>query len=234
VSVYADLDRRGLDESAPLHDPPPAEVEEITGETYGPLKVACEQAAEGAMPGRVLQVRPGLLVGPHDPTGRYPYWARRVAEGGPVLVPRTGQALQVLDARDLGAWVVANAEATTVGTVNLVGPPGAVGWSEAVQALVDAADGDAHLVEVDPADLIARGVRPWVDLPLWLGPEAGDGMMRVDDTLARSLGLTTRPIADTAADTLAWAAEAPAAAPGEDRPGLGREREAELLAELMG
>jgi 2'-hydroxyisoflavone reductase len=233
VSVYADLASRGIDEGSALHDPPAPEVETVDADTYGPLKVACERAAEDALPGRVLLIRPGLLVGPHDPTGRFPHWVRRLDEAGPVLVPRTDQSLQVLDARDLGDWVVTAAEAGHVGPVNLVGPPGDLTWSGALRTLAEVADGGAELVEADPSWLLDREVRPWADLPLWLGPGEDDGVMHVDDSLARSLGLRTRPFRETAEDTLAWARATPDAG-GDDRPGLDRGRETALLDELAG
>jgi 2'-hydroxyisoflavone reductase len=236
VSVYADLEAEGIDESAPLATPPAPDVEEITGETYGPLKVACEQVVERTLPGRTLLVRPGLLVGPHDPTGRFTHWARRIDEGGPVLVPRTEQLLQVLDARDLGRWVVRAAADDHIGSVNLVGPPGALTWHGALEELVELADGDAELVPVDPSALVERDVQPWRDVPLWLGPDADDGMMRVQDRLARSLGLETRSFAETAADTLAWLRASGPVEPagGGAVPGLDRDRERELLDELAG
>lgn len=231
VSVYAHLERPGVEESSALHEPPPPDVEQVEPATYGPLKVACERAVEARLPGRVLQVRPGLLVGPHDPTGRFPYWVRRIDEGGRVLVPATDQALQLLDARDLGSWVAAAAGSGHVGAVNLVGPPGGLAWDEALGTVAEIAGGDAELVPVDPAWLGEHGVEPGKDLPLWPGPERGDGMMHVDDALARSLGLTRRRFAATASDTLAWVRRSPAAAGGAE-PGLARAREAELLAAL--
>ena len=87
ISVYADTSKPGIDEQAPVGTLDDPTTEEVTGESYGPLKALCEQAAEAAMPGRVLNIRPGLIVGPHDPTDRFTYWVRRVAEGGEVLAP---------------------------------------------------------------------------------------------------------------------------------------------------
>src|SRR6478672_8232941 len=122
-SVYGDVGEPGLDESAPVAvlDDPATEV--VDGETYGGLKALCEEAAEAAMPGRVLNVRPGLIVGPHDPSDRFTYWPRRLARGGEVLAPGSAEGLvQVIDARDLAEWAVRMVEGGKTGVYNATGP----------------------------------------------------------------------------------------------------------------
>ncbi len=115
ISVYADFHTPAMDESAPVGTLADETVEEVTGETYGPLKALCEQAAERALPGRVLNIRPGLIVGPHDPTDRFTYWPVRVARGGEVLAPgRPHVPVQVIDGRDLAEWTVRMVEARQV------------------------------------------------------------------------------------------------------------------------
>ncbi|HYE14573.1 MAG TPA: NAD-dependent epimerase/dehydratase family protein, partial [Pyrinomonadaceae bacterium] len=122
ISVYGDFSRP-VDEDSPTATMPDETVEEITGETYGPLKALSERAAERSMPGRTLVIRPGLIVGPHDPTVRFSYWTARVARGGEVLAPgRPGKQVQFIDARDLSDWIVRVAEERRTGVFNATGP----------------------------------------------------------------------------------------------------------------
>src|SRR5206468_6524635 len=122
-SVYAGFKELGIDENAPVGVLADPTVEEVTGESYGPLKALCEQAAEQAMPGRVLNIRPGLIVGPHDPSDRFTYWPVRVARGGEVLAPnRSGYLVQIIDVRDLAEWTVRMVEARCTGVYNATGP----------------------------------------------------------------------------------------------------------------
>src|SRR4028119_2505797 len=123
ISVYEDFVRTGIDEDAPVLEPPDPEPEEMSWELYGGLKVVCERAVEAAMPGRALVVRPGMSVGPHDYTDRFPYWRRRVAEGGDVLAPGDpAQQVQLIDARDRAGWMVRMAEEGRTGVFNATGP----------------------------------------------------------------------------------------------------------------
>jgi 2'-hydroxyisoflavone reductase len=229
LSVYADDRTPGQDESAPLLRLEDPTVEEVTGESYGGLKVLCEQAVDEAFPGRALIVRCGLIVGPEDYSDRMPYWVRRVAEGGEVLAPGPRDyPVQVIDARDLGAWMVSCAEAGTVGTYNATGPV----VPHTLEALFDtcraASGSDARFTWVSPEFVAEQGVEGWTDLPLWLPlPEFG-GVMTSDVRRAAAAGLRQRSLEETVRDTLAWDRERP-----HDEPmkaGLTREREAELLA----
>ena len=123
ISVYHDLAQVGMQEDAPVATLADPAVEEVTGETYGALKALCEQAAEAVMPGRVLVVRPGLIVGPYDPTDRFTYWPHRVAAGGEVLAPgRPEQRVQYIDARDLAGWTLSLVERAQVGVYHATGP----------------------------------------------------------------------------------------------------------------
>jgi 2'-hydroxyisoflavone reductase len=228
-SVYADHSRPGANEDAALAElPPGAPTDEITGESYGPLKVLCERAARTAFGERALILRPGLIVGPYDPTGRFTYWPVRIAAGGDVLAPAPpGQPVQVVDARDLAAFALDLLERDAGGTFDVVSPGGMLTLGGVLDACLAAAGGDARLVWVDEAFLLERGVEPWTELPLWTpGPDMA-GFQRSDVSRALAAGLAIRPIAETVADTLRWAQ---AAAPG---PGasMTREREAALLRE---
>lgn len=217
ISVYAEGVPAGADESAPLQTLADPATETVTGETYGGLKALCEAALAEALPGRGLVARPGLLVGPHDPTGRFTWWVRRIARGGDVLAPADPAApVQFIDARDAAAWLLRQAEAGSTGTFNLVGPTAPLTMGEWLDTARRTLNPAAHLHWVDEAFLLAQGVAPWSDLPLWL--TAADAAMHAAG-IARALatGLRTRPLEATLADTLAWAR-----ASGEtDREGTG-------------
>lgn len=228
ISVYRELDRPGMDESAPLGTLADPAVEEVTGETYGPLKALCEQAAEAAMPGRVLAARPGLIVGPHDPTDRFTYWPARIAQGGEVLAPgKPGAPVQFIDARDLAAWTVGMVESGATGIYNSTGPDYSLGMGPFLEACTAVAGSDARLTWVSEEYLLGAGVAPWSELPLWVPEKDSAGFSTVDCGRAIAAGLTFRSLAETIRDTLAWdAARAHDAPPGA---GISREREAELL-----
>lgn len=235
ISVYRDLDQAPVDESSPVGVLVDPRVEEITGESYGPLKALCEQAAEAAMPGRVLNVRPGLIVGPYDPTDRFTYWPWRVAQGGDVLAPgRPQRRVELIDARDLAGWILRMVEARRTGVFNATGPAHELTMGDLLQTCRQASGGDAAFAWVDEAYLLASGVAPWSELPLWL-PEADNGVMAVDCRRAMAAGLAFRPLAETVQDTLMWLRSDKAPTDGDLskialRAGMARAREAELLA----
>ena len=236
ISVYAAFDAAGTEESAALQALADPTVETVTGETYGGLKALCEQAAQEAFGSRCLIARPGLLVGPHDPTGRYTWWVQRLMRALPgeaVLAPGNPLApVQCIDARDAAAWLLLQAERGTAGTFNLTGPamPTTMGaWLDTARQQLAPT---VRLTWVDEDFLLAQGVAPWTDLPLWL-PGAQANLHRTHIARALASGLQCRPQAQTAADTAAWiAAGAPAPSDGVARPavGLSAERETALLA----
>lgn len=231
LSALGDMKTPGQDESGPVATMEDATVEEVTGETYGPLKALCEAAVEEEMPGRALVVRPGLIVGPYDPTDRFTYWPRRVAHGGEVLAPGRPDALvQFIDARDLAAWTLDMVERRAAGVYNATGVGRPYTMGELFDTCFQVSASGAQLTWVDEAFLAERRVQGWSDMPLWI-PEAEGmgGFSTVDCCKAIAAGLRFRPVADTVRDTLAWDRTLPA-----DRPlraGITREREAELLAE---
>lgn len=230
-SVYADLSP-GVDGDRPVHEPL---AEGSVTEHYGPLKVGCERAAEAAMPGRVLHQRAGLIVGPYDPGERLTYWARRIAAGGDVLAPAPAdQPVQFIDARDLAAWTIEAAERRLTGVVNAVGPRGALTLGSLLDRCRAVTGSGATLTWVDGAFLEGESVEPWTDLPLWLPEHLGvGGMLDADDTRARELGLTARPVDDTIRDTLADAGDRPPPrdfGTGLTPGGLDPDRETALLA----
>ncbi len=223
ISAYAGFAPDKLyDETAPL----------ASGhEGYGAQKARAEEALLAARPGRAAIVRPGLIVGPHDPTGRFTYWPRRVARGGEVLAPgRPERPVQFIDARDLAAWCVALAEARTAGTFNAVGPR--LPMHVLLDACRDVAGSDARFTWMSDEALLALAVAPWTGLPLWL-PEsdpAFGGMLLADLSRARAAGLRTRDAHATIADTLAWTPDADDLAAARPVATLNAEREAEILA----
>jgi 2'-hydroxyisoflavone reductase len=231
LSVYGDFRVQGLCEEAAVGTLDDETIEAVTGGsggTYGPLKALCEQAAEAAMPGRVLSVRPGLIVGPHDPTDRFTYWPVRVARGGQVLAPPTPQALvQFIDARDLAAWVMRMAEHNKTGVYNATGPADPLTFASFLAACNRTAGNKATFIWTSPEFLAAQQVTPWRDLPLWV-PEETRGLLQVDMTKATAEGLAFRPLAETRQATLTWAQQRPD--PYEWQAGLSPEREAGLLA----
>jgi 2'-hydroxyisoflavone reductase len=223
ISVYADF-TIGPGEGSPLKQPLPAGEEESEGHRYGALKVLCEQEAEAAMPGRVLQVRPGLLIGPHDPTERFAWWVRRVAAGGRILAPGpAAHPLQLLDARDLADWVLAAVERRATGPFNVTSPPGRLTLGGMLATCRAVAGSRARFTWVSEDFLAAHEPAASGELPLWQ-PASNHGFFLVDTGRAAAAGLEPRPLAESVRDVLAEVA----AVPGAPRR-LGREREAELL-----
>ena len=227
LSVYPDDAPPGCNEETPTYQPPFPDTEEITAESYGPLKVACELEALGAFPGRCLVIRPGYIVGPHDPTDRFTYWVRRAAAGGRMLAPGPqDHALQVVDVRDLGAFTLDHVEAGTADVFGVVGPREPLTWGEAMPALVKAADAGTELAWVDAPFLRERINDEEGELPLW--DIDYPGLHSFDASKAVAAGLHHRPLAETIADTLAWDRGR-----GALKVGLTPERERELLQRWM-
>ena len=220
-SVYDRLQAGdGITEDSPRL-PPERGTEEITGETYGPLKVACEDDVLSRYGEAATIVRPGVVAGPHDPTDRFTYWVRRAARGGRVALPgRPDQPVQVVDSGDLARLVRSLLEADQAGTYNAVGPPQPVTLASMVEACAASAGTQVEVVPVDPS-AVAPG------FPLVLPDETWDGMFRRSRTRAEAAGLTSTPLEKTAADVLAWdreRGEPPLAVE------LAPEREEELLS----
>jgi len=233
INVYDDTSTPGgTPATLPLHKPEPRDVDPSEEGAYGRMKVACEELVSDAIESCTI-VRPGLIVGPGDPTGRFTYWPARLRDGGEVLAPgNPGDVVQVIDVRDLAAWIVSAAETRRAGIVDGVGPAQPLGDLLAGVALGVAsgvASGrgrhlDATFTWVDQEFLTTREVVPWAgegSVPLWLPRPEYDGM------LAHVSQIPTRPIAQTAADLVDWLAV------GDDVPvtGLTRDAESALLAQ---
>ncbi len=220
ISVYASF-AEVVDEGSPPAEASSPGSEDVSAD-YGALKALCEREVDAVFPGRSTAVRAGLIVGPHDPTGRFTYWPHRVRRGGDMVVPGPAwRPVQFVDVRDLAAWMVRAAEEGLAGPFNATGPA-------TMGAVIDAAGrvsgSAARAVEVDDAFLTGQGVGEWMELPLWIDP-SNDGwrhFMEVDASRATEAGLTFRALEDTVAATLADAELV-------DGVGLRPERERELL-----
>jgi 2'-hydroxyisoflavone reductase len=230
ISVYADFKTPGQDETAPLGVLQDPDTEEITGETYGPLKVECERAVEALFPGRALIIRPGFIVGPYDPTDRFTYWPRRVAAGGDVLAPGSAdQPMQVIDARDLADWTLAMLEAGATGAYNATGPDYGLTLGAMLETCRVAGGSDARLHWVSDGFLQDNEAASTRLLPFYV-PASSEmpGLMTASVAKALAEGLTFRPLAETIQDTLAWDRTRPADVPL--KVGMSSEQEQELLA----
>lgn len=226
ISVYLDATRPHLTEEARLATLRDPRTETIDDDTYGGLKALCEDAVRALGTRRTLIVRPGLVVGPHDPTDRFTYWVRRLSDDGPVLVPdAAAQPLQWIDARDLATFVVGALEDGVAGTYNTVVPPDTHTFGDLLNACTGVAGTDPERVVVPAPFLQERGVRPFADLPLWL-PGEDVNAFRVSADRATAAGLVTQPLTDSVADVLIWDA---ARRPGELKVGLPHRRELELI-----
>ena len=232
ISVYSDNSKPGADETAAVGTLKDPAVEKVDGETYGPLKALCEQAVEKAMPGKATIVRPGLIVGPDDPTDRFTYWPVRVAKGGEVLAPGTPQdPTQFIDARDLGLFIVQLLESRRTGVFNATGPKEPMPIGELLASCKRVSGSDASFTWVPASFLEAQQVSPWADMPVWVPPiDDMAGFARVSIARATAAGLTFRPVDDTVRDTLAWWKTLPEERRAKMRAGLGAEREREVLA----
>ena len=214
VSAYADPGATGLREDAELAE---------AGPGYGAQKAESERVLTRAWSGTVLRLRPGVLAGPHDRSGRLAYWVRRVAAGGEVLVPGPpDRRVQILDARDLAGWLVAMAEARAEGVFNCVGPKEPLTMTELLETCRGTTGADVRFAWVEPEALRELGVEP-DEFPLWPLP----GLHELDGRKAFDRGLAPRPLAETIADVLEW--ETANSGVSTTR-GPTPEREAQLLA----
>jgi 2'-hydroxyisoflavone reductase len=225
ISVYADFSSP-VDEESPVTALGHLPADTVTDESYGPLKALCEDAIRGVFDERALVVRPGLIGGPHDPTGRFTYWPHRIARGGEVLAPAPPEdPVQFIDVRDLAEWTVDLCERRVGGTFNATNE--GVAWGVLLDTCRTVTASDAEVTWVSDSFLGAQGVREWTELPLWLtGPE-NEYAERVDVRRAVAAGLRFRALADTVLGALELAETTDAA-------GLAPEREAALLAAWHG
>lgn len=234
ISVYDGLGARAgtFAEDAPvlaIADDVAAKITRIRDSFahYGAMKARCERAAAAAMPGRVANIRPGLIVGPGDNSDRFTWWPVRIDRGGEVMAPGDPEAkVQFVDVRDLAAWMLHCLEQRIVGVFNANGFAGDVSMRDVLVGSKCATSTPVTLTWVDEAFLLEHEVGPWMQMPLWVPADAHG---HTTNERAIGAGLTFRPIADTIRDTLQWAKAERGDAPFR-RTGVPAEREAELLA----
>ncbi|MCP2032814.1 nucleoside-diphosphate-sugar epimerase [Okibacterium sp. HSC-33S16] len=231
-SVYEFPTAPGSDESATVVDSSP---DDPTFDDYARAKAGAERAVTDVFGDRALIARPGLILGPHENIGRLPWWLLRAATGGRMLAPGTPDTgIQYIDARDLAAWALSAAEAKVSGAVNAISTPSAATLEELLTACIQATGSDASLEWVPAQKILAAGIEPWSQLPIWLPPgEVYDTLFNIDVSQAIATGCSIRPIEETVRDTWAWLESIGGAAPQRpDRPpvGLDPQLEAQLLA----
>lgn len=243
LSAYASYNEINFNEDAPLaaltgEQKERLEALDLTGEItafkledmYGALKAECEQAVEAVMPGRVVNVRSGLIVGPYDTTDRFTYWVMRTANGGEVVAPGSpDRFVQLIDARDMSEWIIRMIERGGAGTFNVTGKPLELTMRRMLTKIKDAAESDATFFWAHEKQLAAENIQPWSEMPLYL-PESDEdsrGFLSANIDRALDQGLTFRPLDETIKATLEWAKT------HRDlstlKAGISREREAELL-----
>jgi 2'-hydroxyisoflavone reductase len=229
VSAYSPSVPPNYDESAPLAEVGDPDATEVTGENYGGLKVACEQASTERFGPDTTIIRPTYVIGPYDRTYRFTWWVDRIAKGGTVLAPGSpDDPIQLIDARDQATWIVSLLERSITGTFHAVSPAPPFGFGQMLDAIAaEVAPAGTQLVWADSSFLIEQGV-DGAALPLWAEGE-GDAanMSMANPAAAFATGLEPRPLRQTVADIRAEEGQ-----PGLSRPGVGisAEREAELLA----
>ena len=239
ISVYGDTSKASISEDAPLAkytgpDPMKESRDSIIAskfQLYGPLKALSEQEAEKWFPKQALIIRPGLIVGPRDETDRFTYWPVRIDRGGEVMAPGDPtDPVQFIDGRDLAEWVIRMVEKRETGIYNATGPDKTLGVGAMLEGIKAANSSKANFTWVTADFLEEQKVAPWSDMPVWVpsrGEEAGMGRISIQRAVAK--GLTFRPLAMTARDTLAWFKSQPAERQ-KLKAGITAEREAEVLA----
>jgi 2'-hydroxyisoflavone reductase len=226
VSAYASPSSRGYHEDAPLAELDDPTVELVTDETYGGLKVLCERVAVERFGPRAVVVRPTYVVGPDDYTWRFPWWVARIARGGDVLAPGPADSpSQVIDARDMAAWMVRLLENGESGAFHAVGPSSTFTWGEQLAAIAGTVAPEGTTLHWVDAPFLVEAALDDTALPLWPSADPDVLMMTADPAAALATGLTIRPLTETVRDTLAWThtVEQPA------KPGISAADEAALL-----
>ncbi len=233
ISVYDEKATAGPDEQSPVLGFPAGEDPgQFSVERYGALKVLCEQTVQRVFGANASILRPGLVAGPYDHTDRFTYWPVRFDDGGDVLGPLAHSRVQYIDARDLAAFAVHAVETRTDGVFNCVTSARSLNFGDLYEACMHAASAeDVAVIAVPDEFLGAHDVKPWSELPLWIPAEIPDASIAyADASRAVAAGLRTRPIQETARDTLAWARTAQKRL-GSLQAGLEPAREAELVTQ---
>lgn len=231
ISVYADPSRPDIDEASAVGTLADDSLEDLNNDTYGPLKALCEKAAETAMPGRVTNIRPGLIVGPRDATDRFSYWPVRIARGGEVLAPGAGNdPVQIIDVRDLANFAIHCIEQRHTGVFNATGPGCTLTMAEMLHGCRAVTSACVSFTWVASDFLAKQNVTPWMDMPVWVpSDDESAGFGTISNTRGMEAGMTFRPFADTARDTRDWFRTLPVERQVDMRVGIKPDRESEVL-----
>jgi 2'-hydroxyisoflavone reductase len=231
ISVY-DMSVESIGEGRGPYTPRLADRPDNDPENYGSSKKRCDDVVRAVFDDRGIIVRPGLIVGPYDPTNRFTYWVDRFADGGDVAVPGPpNRYVQFIDARDLAAFMVKLLEDQRSGIYDATSPPKTTTMDDVTTAATRTLDSTANVVWMDEAFFEANGITGWMDLPLWLAASHGmPGLMNANVDRALADGLSIRPVAETVRDTREWSRNVADTATTSPRAGITRERERELLA----
>jgi 2'-hydroxyisoflavone reductase len=247
--VYKDWVQENLDENYPVLDMSLEEANKLSMDSDGPVyeyyghfKAVCEQIAEKNMPGRVLNVRAGQLIGPNDYTDRVPYWINRFAKGGKVLVPgKPNRRVQVIDNKDLSKWILDMQAKDSTGTYNATGPDYPLTIKEFVDGCIKVTGSNAEVVWAEERFLLDQKVAPWTEMPLWVpenhpisaeGGEPWKGAFSINVDKAIESGLTFRPLEESLADIYKWE-KTRQLTEDEWKSGIKAEKEKELLNLLV-
>ncbi|HEY9677134.1 MAG TPA: SDR family oxidoreductase [Drouetiella sp.] len=228
-SVYKDKSKPGISEDNETLIPKDPDSLEWNDDTYGEMKSGCEVVVQRVFADRALIIRPGVVVGPFDPTDRFTYWPVRIKSGGKVLAPgRPDRPIQFIDGRDLGAWTILLMESRTNGIFNAIGPDYTLTMSKFLNDCKTVSGSEAELTWVSDQDLFQHKVEPWTEMPFWI-PDNSDtsGMSLRDNSKGIKAGLTFRPVSETISDTLDWWQREKTGC--ELKAGINKEREEEIL-----
>lgn len=230
ISAYKTFPSPGMTESAPLKS-----IQSGDEIEYGSLKVDCERAVNTVFKDRSIVIRPGLIVGPHDPTDRFTYWPWRISKGGTVIAPGDPERqIQFIDVRDLAEWIVRLVEERATGTFNATGPRKPLTMRQFLNECNAVGGNFAKFAWLSDADLAKAEVKPWMEMPLWINPKDKDysGFLSIDCSKAQKAGLKYSALWQTITDTLKWCLSREAS--HEWKAGLTVDKEAELMRTFSG
>jgi len=226
ISVYKDFSIKGIDENSETGKIVDESIEEVTGESYGPLKVLCENAVAAIYKDKALNIRPGLIVGENDPTDRFTYWVHRINEGGKFLAPDGKNSnVQFIDVKDLADWTVVMAEEKKSGVYNATGPDYKLSFEKFITTCQEVSANNSEIIRASEKFIADENVSGWTDLPMWI-PEEEEGVNNINISKALKDGLKFRPLKETIVDTLKYDGSR------KDhvfRAGLKPDRESELI-----
>ncbi|WP_062236500.1 NAD-dependent epimerase/dehydratase family protein [Fictibacillus sp. FJAT-27399] len=229
VSAYKSMEKKNQTEESELGVLTDTATEEITGETYGPLKAACEEKIKQTYGESCLIIRPGLIVGPHDYSDRFTYWPARAAKGGGILAPaEPDRQVQFIDVRDLSEWIVSMVEKKAAGVFNAVGDH--YRMAEVLKACLSVTKSGGEIIWVEESFLNEKKVDEWMELPLWISSKKSLGIQHINNDKAIASGLAFRNIQETIMDTFNWD-QTRNMKPEDYKAGMSPDREKELLSE---